>query len=107
MVGRRGSKHVLENILPLLIQTHEQLLDALVGKEVVEDLDDQLQLLVEELRGEESPQVRQVFWLSEEAQQRHVELRVVRLKARQRIVAPDMDEGDVICCSLLALLYIL
>jgi len=63
MVGRRGSKHVLEYILPLLIQTHEQLLDALVGKEVVEDLDDQLQLLVEELRGEESLQVRQVFGL--------------------------------------------
>ena len=68
MVGRRGSKHVLEYILPLLIQTHEQLLDALVGKEVVEDLDDQLQLLVEELRGEESLQVRQVFGLPEETQ---------------------------------------
>lgn len=107
MVGRRGSKHVLENILPLFIQTHEQLLDALVGKEVVEDLDDQLQLLVKELRGEESPQVRQVFGLPEETQQRHVQLRVIRLKARQRIVAPDMDEGDVICCSLLALLDIL
>ncbi len=76
------TKHVLENILPLLIQTHEQLLDALVGKEVVEDQDDQLQLLVEELRGEESPQFRQVFGLPEETQQRHVELRVIRLKAR-------------------------
>lgn len=54
---------MLEDVLTLLIEAEEQLLDAFVGEEVVEDLDDQLELLVEELRSEESSQIGEVLGL--------------------------------------------
>lgn len=54
-------------------------MDALVGKKIVKDLDDQLKLLVEKIRGEQSSQVREILRLSQKAKESHVKLRVIRL----------------------------